>query len=81
MYLSNVGAKLSTAGLEYADNTLELFSQRGGADWWYDNGNEGDAIFYLDEDSACIQALQVYLEEKWVDIVGKSEEETDRYIG
>ena len=72
MYLGNVGAQLIEAGLAYASDTLELFSQPGGADWWYNHGKEGEAIFYLGRESPCVQALQVYLEEKGVNVNGES---------
>lgn len=68
MYLGNIGAKLESAGLDYCDNTLELFSQPGGADWWYSYGREGEAVFYLYSDSPCLLALQEYLTEKELDI-------------
>jgi hypothetical protein len=74
MSLGSIGSQLIKAGFDYTDNTLDLFTQPGGADWWYTNGSEGSAIFYLDEDSACIQALQIYLEEKGVNVnVGRAE--------
>jgi hypothetical protein len=70
---SNLGAKIAEAGLEYVDNTLELFSQEGGDEWWLQNGNECPAYFFLQEDSACFAALYAYLEEKGVEIDGRNE--------
>ncbi len=68
VYLDGLGAELARAGFEGVENTLDLFSQAGGAEWWYHNGSERPAIFYLHEESPCVVALQSYLEEKGVDV-------------
>lgn len=68
--LGNIGTRLSEAGLSYVENTLDLFSQEGGAEWWRKNGNEGTAYFFLHEGSASLTALYAYLETKGVDVNG-----------
>ena len=66
--LGGLGPELVQAGFESVDNTLGLFSQSGGAEWWYDNGSERPAVFYLYEGSPCITALQSYMEQAGVNV-------------
>ena len=66
--LGGLGAELAQAGFQGADHTLELFSQAGGAKWWYNHGSERPAVFYLYEGSPCVLALQLYLEETGVNV-------------
>lgn len=73
MALGNVGARLAEAGLEYADNTIDLFVQEGGAEWWYNNGSEREAVFYLYEGSPCLAALDAYLGMKGVSVDDESD--------
>lgn len=68
MYLHGFGNDLIAAGLEPVDNTLELFAQNGGSEWWREHGSAREAYFYLGEGSPCIRALQLYLAEKGVDL-------------
>jgi hypothetical protein len=68
MSTSGYGAKLVASGFADIDNTLELFGRDGGAKWWYDNGGEGEARFYLYKSSPCIAALEGYLSENEIEV-------------
>jgi hypothetical protein len=72
MSLGGFGSQLATAGFEPVDSTLDLFSQDNGANWWYNHGSGRPAIFYLDEESPCSDALQVYLNEIGISTDGKA---------
>lgn len=68
MELGGFGAELARDGFAGIDNTLELFSRDGGAEWWYNHGSERPAVFYLHERSPCVLALTAYLEERGVNV-------------
>jgi hypothetical protein len=77
MSLDGFGSRLAAAGFEPADNTLDLFVQNGGAEWWYNNGSSRPAVFYLSKDSPCSDALQIYLTEKEVSVYGNDQEKNE----
>lgn len=66
MDTAGLGSYMAQFGLESVDNTLDLFSQTGGAEWWYHHGSERQAVSYLHEGSPCLLALQSYLMEKGI---------------
>lgn len=68
MDLGQIGVELARASFDEVDNTLDLFSREGGDRWWYNHGSERPAVFYLDDGSPCVLALEAYLKERGVSV-------------
>lgn len=66
MSVDGFGTKLAKDGFLNVEDTLDLLSRNGGGEWWYNNGSEGAAVFYLGDSSPCLAALSDYLAEKGI---------------
>lgn len=68
MELSGYGAALAAAGFADVETTLDLFSRPDGDRWWLNHGSERPAVFYLNNGSPCLLALQGYLAGKGISV-------------
>jgi len=64
MSVDGFAPRLVAEGFEDVEDTLDLFSRADGPEWWEANGSEREAVFYLDPELPCIEAMFSYLEER-----------------